>query len=87
MLLMDADDVGDALDRLDKDPHHVVLACLCGATVTAIDELARADDDILDLPLDDDTALKALKALRHMCRAYLILRQAKRLAEMWEARP
>jgi hypothetical protein len=64
----------------------VASVSLRGMSKTAIDIIADAEDDVLEEAADglgDPSALKG----RFMCRAFLALRQAKRLAEILERAP
>jgi hypothetical protein len=86
---MTEDDERAAIERLAEDPGAVTGVCLQGCTVTAIDIIARASDSVIEeiVGVDWETERsQELKALRFMCGAFLKLRQAKRLTDMWEPR-
>jgi hypothetical protein len=72
-----------AIGRLAENPGAVAAACLQGLVPTAIDIIAGAPDDTLEEIVGPYGGLDALKALRFMCGAFLKLRQAKRLTDMW----
>jgi hypothetical protein len=71
-----------AIGRLAAYPNEVAGACLRGLTPTAIDMVANAADDTLDEAAGNFGDPSVYEALRFMCRAFLTLRQAKRLAEI-----
>jgi hypothetical protein len=66
-----------AIGSLVAYPREVTGACLRGASSTAIDMIASAEDDVLE-EVRGCARSDLLKALRFMCRAFLALRRADR---------
>jgi hypothetical protein len=78
----EAEAVEYAIERLVEAPYEVAGACLRGLSPTAIDIIARAEDDALEQVAGVFGSMDALRALRFVCSLALTLGQARRHADI-----